>query len=143
MNEVSALSPFPARYTSINFTTSQSGECRTKDEKGEMKEEGCSGVDICVDTVCPAVCICTPQIFLCFSLFLLAPSFLLLLSGHEVAQGYSVLSDPIIVSVEERQGQMRHGKTKRWIEQEMKVDEWGEDKRVGHHADKGHHYTIF
>ena len=26
VNEVSALSPFPPRYTSINFTTSQSGE---------------------------------------------------------------------------------------------------------------------
>lgn len=30
LNEVSALSPFPARYTSINFTTSQSGESRRK-----------------------------------------------------------------------------------------------------------------
>lgn len=85
--------------------------------------------------VCPAVCIRTthPEIFPCFSLFLLAPSFLLLLSGHEVARGYSVLSDPIIVSVEERQGQMRDGKTKRWIEQDIKVDELrGQESGASH-----------
>lgn len=40
MNEVSALSPFAARYTSINFTTSQSGEHGTERMKNDgIKEE--------------------------------------------------------------------------------------------------------
>lgn len=38
-----------------------------------------------------------------FSLFpsLSAPSFMLLFSGQEVARGYNILSDPIIITVEE------------------------------------------
>lgn len=84
MNEVSALSPFPARYTSINFTTSQSGEHRTEDEKGEMKEKRCSDADVCVDSVSLCVCLGFLLFFLfpiplSFSLFLLLLSLLHLL----------------------------------------------------------------
>lgn len=52
MNEVSALSPFPARYTSINFTTSQSGEQGTigmkkmRWKRGE-RESMCACVRAC------------------------------------------------------------------------------------------------
>lgn len=37
---------------------------------------------------------------------------------------------------------MRDGETKRRTEREMKVDEWGEERRMGHCAEV-HHYTIF
>lgn len=100
MNEVSALSPFPARYTSINFTTSQSGEYGTWDEKGKMKEERRSDADVCGDALCVLVCPaerCFLPASLSFSVA--APSFLLWLFGQEVARGYNILSDFIIVTL--------------------------------------------
>lgn len=151
MNEVSALSPFPARYTSINFTTSQSGEHRTEDEKGEMKEKRCSDADVCVDSVSLCVCLgfflffCSqsPSLFLSFSSFSLCSIFSApaLLTG-----GCSRLRYPVRSHYSHcggRKGQMRDGRTKRRTEQEMKVDEWGEERRMGHCADKVHRYTVF
>ncbi len=105
MNEVSALSPFPARYTSINFTTSQSGEHRTErmkrwDEREEMLWL-CVRIDtVCVLCVCLSAClsVCLGFVSPLFS-FSFSPSFLLPLSEQEVARGYNILSDPIRVTV--------------------------------------------
>lgn len=65
-----------------------------RDEKGEMKEERCSGADVCVNTVCPW-CVLVWGVFFVFQFyshpfFFTSPappatSFLFLLSGQEVA----------------------------------------------------------
>lgn len=59
---------------------------------------------IFVGILCPGVSVRVfspvSSLFLSFS-SLAAPSFLLLFSGQEVAQGYNILSDPIIFTVEE------------------------------------------
>lgn len=154
MNEVSALSPFPARYTSINFTTSQSGEHRTEDEKGGDERERCSDADVCVAPVCAFE---FPFVWLVFFFFFssqdpsLFPSFSFsprsifsapaLLTGGCSRLRYPVRSH--YSHCGRRKGQMRDGKTKRRAEQEMRVDEWGEERRIGHCTDKVHHYTVF
>lgn len=116
MNEVSALSPFPARYTSINFTTSQSGEHRTEDETGEMKEKRCSDADICGYTVSWCVCQGFFPSFLSFSLSLLHLFCPVLWTGGCPGLQYPVRSHYIHCGG--RLGQMRDGKTKRLTEQD-------------------------
>lgn len=61
-----------------------------------MKGKRCSDHDVCVDPVWGFLSPLLPS-----PISLSAPSFPLLLSGQEVARGYNILSDPIIVTVEE------------------------------------------
>lgn len=87
MNEVSSLSPFPARYTSINFTTSQSGEHRPKGKDAPVLMFVLILCALGVFWFC-LVFFCLPVLFPDF--FSPSPppsaaSFLLLLSGQEVA----------------------------------------------------------
>lgn len=136
MNEVSALSPFSARYTSINFTTSQSGELGTETMiKMRWNRRTCFDDDyVCVNTVCVCVCLGILPLFPSFSLSSLslsAPSFLPLLSGQEVARGYNILSDPIIVTVEEERDKWEMGRQK---DRQKETDERGEERRMGHCA---------
>lgn len=105
-----------------------------------MKEKRCSDDDVCVDTVCMCVWGLSPP-----SLSLCAPSFLLLLSGQEVARGYNILSGPIIVTVEEERDKWEMGRQKKtgWKRDESRQEGRREERRMGHCADKVHHYTIF
>lgn len=140
---MSALSPFSARYTSINFTTSQSGECGTETMmKMRRSREKCSDDDdICVNTVCVSMsaCVC---VSVCLGFLPLSPSISLSLLSVSLCSifsaaalwtgGCSRLQYPVRSHYSHgggRKGQMRNGKTKRQTERDRRVGErrgeWG------------------
>lgn len=124
-------------------------------KRGEMKEKRCSDADVCVAPVCAFQFLFVWQVFFLFFFVpktpLFFPSFSFsprsifsapaLLTGGCSRLRYPVRSH--YSHCGRRKGQMRDGKTKRRAEQEMRVDEWGEERRIGHCTDKVHHYTVF